>query len=72
MNAAPHITIRLDEQDLSLPAGHTVADLLAQLERPPESVGTALNGQFLRREARASTTLQAGDQVLLFQPIVGG
>ena len=44
---------------------------------PPRSasadkVATARNGEFVAREARATTLLQDGDQVLLFQAIVGG
>ena len=53
-------------------AGTTLASLIAQQQRPPESVATACNGQFVAREARAGTTLNDGDQVLLFKPIVGG
>jgi len=66
------ITIHLDEQTLQLPAGTTLAALLERLQRPPESVATALNGFFVPREARPGTVLGHGDQVLLFKPIVGG
>ena len=66
------ITIHLDEQPLRVAAGTTLASLIAQQQRPPESVATACNGQFVAREARAGTTLNDGDQVLLFKPIVGG
>jgi len=66
------IEIRLDEAPLCLPAGITLAELIARLQRPPESVATARNGSFVPREARNATTLQRGDQVLLFSPIVGG
>jgi sulfur carrier protein len=66
------ITIYLDDQPQPMPAGSTLADLLAQLQRAPESVATALNGQFVARDARPDTVLSDGDQVLLFKPIVGG
>ena len=66
------IEIRLDDQARQLPAGTTLAALLESLERPPASVATALNGNFIPRERRAATVLGAGDQVLLFKPIVGG
>jgi len=66
------ITIHLDDQALSLPEGSTLDQLLIQQQRPPESVATALNGQFVAREARPGTVLHDGDQVLLFKPIVGG
>jgi sulfur carrier protein len=35
-------------------------------------VGTAVNGSFVARAQRDGRVLQAGDEVLLFQPIVGG
>ncbi len=66
------ITIHLDDQALQLPAGSTLADLLALQQRAPESVATARNGQFIAREARPDTMLADGDQILLFKPIVGG
>ena len=64
--------IRLDDQPLSVDEGCTLAQLLAQLQRAPDSVATALNGCFVARDARPGTVLADGDQVLLFQPIVGG
>lgn len=66
------ITIHLDEKPLPLPTGSTLADLLDQLQRAPDSVATALNGQFVARDARPDTVLNDGDQVLIFRPIVGG
>jgi sulfur carrier protein len=66
------ITIYLDDKPLPMPTGSTLADLLAQLQRAPDSVATALNGQFVARDARPDTVLSDGDQVLLFKPIVGG
>lgn len=66
------ITIHLDQRPLELPAGTTLAALLALQQRAPESVATALNGLFVPREARTGTVLGHGDQVLLFKPIVGG
>ncbi len=66
------IGIRLDGAPLSLPGGTTLADLIAQLGHSPQAVGTAVNGEFVARGARASRVLAEGDAVLLFQPIVGG
>jgi len=66
------ITILLDEHPRELPEGVSLAALLALLEREPHSVATAVNGQFVAREARPGTELADGDKVLLFQPIVGG
>ena len=64
--------LRLDGAPLSLPGGTTLADLIAQLGHSPQAVGTAVNGEFVARGARASRVLAEGDAVLLFQPIVGG
>lgn len=79
MSAQPdtsHITIRTDQGPLSLPAGCTLAQaldhLLAGLNKPAESVATAVNGQFVARGARAGHVLQDGDAVLCFSPITGG
>ena len=72
MSTTSTITIHLDERPQPLPAGSTLAELLELLQRAPESVATALNGQFVAREARPDTVLNEGDQVLLFKPIVGG
>jgi len=67
-----NIQILIDEQPRELPAGSNLAELLALLQREPRSVATAVNGRFVAREARPATMLAEGDQVLLFQPIVGG
>ncbi len=66
------ISVSLDGQMQRMPAATTLADLLARLSLAPESVATALNGQFVAREARTLALLKDGDQVLLFKPIVGG
>ena len=73
MSATPAIiTITLDGEAYSLPIGTTLAALVAQLDHPDNAVSTAVNGQFVPRAARADRVLKEGDQVLLFQPIVGG
>lgn len=52
--------------------GLTVAALLAEQGRAPDSVATALNGVFVPRPARAATPLRPGDELTLIQPITGG
>jgi sulfur carrier protein len=66
------ITIVLGHDTLHLPAGSTLADLVAQQGHAPQAVSTALNGQFVARSLRGSTVLQPRDTVQFFQPIVGG
>ena len=71
--AAPEtVTIRLDGQPHALPAQTTLATLVAQLGHTANAVSTAVNGQFVARAERTGRMLEQGDQVLLFQPIVGG
>jgi len=50
-------------------AGLTVADVANDAA---DRVATSLNGRFVARARRASTAIARGDQVLVFQPIVGG
>ncbi len=50
----------------------TLHDWVQAQGATPESVATALNGQFVPRSQRASTVLRAGDHILTFQPITGG
>jgi sulfur carrier protein len=50
----------------------TLADLVAALEQAPQALATALNGEFVPREARRGAPLREGDAVFTFQPITGG
>jgi sulfur carrier protein len=52
--------------------GATLADLVAALGVSPGSLATALNGEFVPRDARAQCVLRDGDAVFTFQPITGG
>ena len=73
MNAAPAtVSVELDGAPRTLPAGTTLAALLADLGHAPAAVGTAVNGRFVARGHRDAHVLQSGDQVLCFQAIVGG
>lgn len=70
------ITIRTDQGPLALPPGSTldqaVRHLLDAQGRAPDSVATAVNGQFVARGLRANHVLHDGDAVLCFSPITGG
>lgn len=70
------LTIQTDRGPLSLPAGATLADALAQLlqgsARDADAIATAVNGEFVARSARAHHVLRDGDTVLCFSPITGG
>ncbi|WP_457354039.1 sulfur carrier protein ThiS [Roseateles sp. P5_D6] len=52
--------------------GLSVAAMLAEQDRAPEAVATALNGAFVPRSLREATLIQPGDELTLIQPITGG
>lgn len=70
------ITIRTDQGPLDLVQGSTLAEavdiLLIAQGKSPDSVATAVNGQFVARGLRADYPLHDGDTVLCFSPITGG
>ena len=65
-------SITLNGEARTVEPGTTLADLVAALGQPPQSLATAVNGEFVPREARGQRQLQPGDQVFTFQPITGG
>lgn len=56
----------------SVENGMALADLVASVTDDPQSLATAVNGEFVPRDARAELQLQEGDAVFTFQPITGG
>ena len=66
------IAITLNGEPRELPAGRTLADLVAMLDAPPAALATAVNGEFVARAARPGHELRDGDAVFTFQPITGG
>jgi sulfur carrier protein len=64
------ITINGEPRDVD--EATTVADLVAALGQPPQSLATAVNGEFVARSERAALALHDGDAVFTFQPITGG
>jgi sulfur carrier protein len=69
MNPQP---ITLNGQAQPCAPGTTLAELIARQGVPPDAVATAINGTFVARGQRVQHTLQPGDSVTTFQPIVGG
>jgi len=65
-------TVTLNGQSMRIDADCTLADLVASLDVAPQTLATAVNGEFVPREARAQVRLNAGDDVFTFQPITGG
>lgn len=72
MSDEQDMAVALDGRPHRVRRGTTLARLVSELGHEPQQVTTAVNGTFVRREERAGCVLQAGDAVLLFQPIVGG
>lgn len=78
MTAAPPapvgdaIAFTLNGEPMHAPPGTTLAALIERLGHAPRSVATSVNGAFVARDARAARPLAEGDQVMTFQPIVGG
>lgn len=73
--AHPLIAVRTDLGVRHVPAGTTVAHLLAQLadESPAlADAATAVNGVFVARSARDGHVLHDGDALMCFSPITGG
>ena len=66
------MSIRLNQESLQLEEGATLAALIASLDKPPASLATAVNGQFVARGQRAQCVLREGDAVMTFEPITGG
>ena len=64
--------VTLNGEARSLHDGATLADLIASLTEQPKSLATAVNGEFVPRDARAQVQLREGDAVFTFQPITGG
>ena len=64
------ITVNGEERQIA--EGATLADLIASLGEQPQALATAVNGEFVPREARAQVPLREGDAVFTFQPITGG
>ncbi|MES2941175.1 MAG: sulfur carrier protein ThiS [Pseudomonadota bacterium] len=66
------IAVTVNGERKELAPGATLADLVASLAQAPQALATAVNGDFVAREARAQCVLRDGDAVFTFQPITGG
>lgn len=66
------VDVTVNGQEYSFPAFSTMADLVKRLGHIPDSIATAVNGEFVARNRRGAYVLCFGDRVDLLQPIVGG
>ena len=65
------VTVLVNGEPASTRA-RTLHDWVLEQGSTPESLATAVNGQFVARTQRAATVLCDGDAILTFQPITGG
>ncbi len=70
--AAPTITITVNGEPKTFPAGLTLADLLERLGLRPDAVVVEHNRAIVRRAALGAATVQAGDEVELVHFVGGG
>ena len=66
------LDVVVNGQAHTLRASSTLADLIGQLGHSPESVATAINGEFVARGQRGVRVVRDGDTVTFFQAITGG
>ncbi len=66
------ITVHVNGTPLPLDEGASLATLVTRLDKPPAALATAVNGDFVPRDARAQCVLRDGDLVMTFEPITGG
>lgn len=72
MNAPlPTVAIQVNGEPHTTTAT-TLHDWVLTQDATPESLATAVNGQFVPRTERAATVLRPGDHIVTFQPIEGG
>lgn len=67
-----YINITLNGEARQVPAGSTLADALDAGGQPAQPFASAVNDEFVARNARTKTILAEGDAVFTFQAITGG
>lgn len=66
------LTIRLNGESQRIPAGLTIAELIAQLALQDRRIAVELNGKILPRGQHAQRQLLADDQIEIVTAIGGG
>lgn len=71
-DASAALDLEVNGRTHRLPAGSTVADLLASLDAAGQRVAVERNGAIVPRSAHASTPLAAGDRIEVVIAVGGG
>ena len=71
-DAAATVALTVNGEPREVPAGATVADLLASLAVPPRGSAVERNRQLVPRREHAATALAAGDRVEIVTLVGGG
>jgi thiamine biosynthesis protein ThiS len=66
------VTVTVNGADRAVPAGATVAELLASLGLAPEQVAVELDCALLSRDLHASTALAGGESLEVVTLVGGG
>lgn len=64
-----NILVNAEPRDIT---SATLAEALAELGFDSPAIATAINGQFVSRDARPTTPLAAGDRLEVLAPMQGG
>lgn len=70
--AGAEITVTVNGDERSVPAGLSVAGLLAHLGLEPRMIVVERNGDILRRDAYAGAPVREGDRLELVHFVGGG
>ncbi len=64
--------IRVNDDELTIDDGATVADLVRRFDLPPERVAVEVNERLVRRATYADTRLSPGDRIEIVTLVGGG
>jgi sulfur carrier protein len=70
--ACATFSITLNGEPRQVAPRTTLADFIATTGQSPQALSTAVNGEFVARDARSTHELVDGDAIFTFQPITGG
>ena len=66
------VRVTFDGDEMELPDGSTVADLLRRLDLSPRVLSVVRNGHVVRRTEYARTSLAEGDELTAVVQVGGG